>query len=124
MRMVSHPCCFKDTFNHGLIAPLHKLLTLIDDVFDAEDSLPSDSGPDVSPAAFSNHFSQLSYETSRPLLSISTIARLMKLIGQIARPTRHKHHHHSRSAHPPSSHNSSGGQNPTAVNGGDEHADP
>ncbi|KAF8968942.1 hypothetical protein BDZ97DRAFT_1797116 [Flammula alnicola] len=65
--------------------PLEKLTSLIEDVFEAEDTLP----PEVE-ASDLNHdfFSPLSSDCSRPLLSPTIIRKLTKYIGHVARPTK------------------------------------
>ncbi|KDR82399.1 hypothetical protein GALMADRAFT_220397 [Galerina marginata CBS 339.88] len=65
--------------------PLEKLTSLIEDIFEAEDSLP----PELD-AADLNHdfFSPLSSDCSRPCLSPAIIRKLTKYIGQVARPTK------------------------------------
>lgn len=68
-----------------VLGPLEKLTSLIDDIFEAEDSLP----PEVE-ASDLNHdfFSPLSPEYSRPLLASTIIRKLIKYIGHVARPTK------------------------------------
>ncbi|KAJ3516976.1 hypothetical protein NLJ89_g794 [Agrocybe chaxingu] len=65
--------------------PLEKLTSLIDDIFEAEDSLP----PEVE-ASDLNHdfFSPLSSDCSRPLLCPAIIRKLTKYIGHVARPSK------------------------------------
>jgi len=65
--------------------PLEKLTSLIEDIFEAEDSLP----PEVE-ANDLNHdfFSPLSPDYSRPLLAPAIIRKLIKYIGYVARPTK------------------------------------
>ncbi|PPQ86325.1 hypothetical protein CVT25_005626 [Psilocybe cyanescens] len=65
--------------------PLEKLTSLIEDVFEAEDTLPSElETSDL------NHefFSLLSSDCTRPCLSSSIIRKLTKYIGHVARPTK------------------------------------
>ncbi|KAH9480188.1 Protein rad9 [Psilocybe cubensis] len=65
--------------------PLEKFTSLIEDVFEAEDTLPSELE-----ASDLNHefFSQLSNDCTRPCLSSSIIRKLTKYIGHVARPTK------------------------------------
>lgn len=64
-------------------APLEKLITLLEDIFEAEDSLPVDVDQEFLPADF---FSPLTAEPSRPQLHPNLIRKLSKLICQVARP--------------------------------------
>jgi len=72
-------------FTKLLSGPLEKLTSLIEDIFEAEDALSPDT--DVSEL---NHdfFSTLSVEASRPRLCSSMIRKLIKYIGQVARPAK------------------------------------
>ena len=63
--------------------PLEKLITLLEDIFEAEDTLPADAGPESLPADF---FSPLTSDPSRPQLHPNLIRKLSKLISQVARP--------------------------------------
>ncbi|KIJ54752.1 hypothetical protein M422DRAFT_775001 [Sphaerobolus stellatus SS14] len=63
--------------------PLEKLTSLIEDIFEAEDSISSDSDPSSIPREW---FSIHTVDTSRPHLSTSAIRKLIKLTSQIARP--------------------------------------
>jgi cohesin loading factor subunit SCC2 len=65
--------------------PLEKLVTLLEDVFEAEDSLPADADPESLSIDF---FSPLTVETSRPQLHPNLIRKLSKLISQVARPVK------------------------------------
>lgn len=66
-------------------APLEKLIALIEDVFEAEDTLPADVDlDDISP----EFFSQLTSDFSHPLLHPNLIRKLTKYICQVARPTK------------------------------------
>ncbi|KAF9457433.1 hypothetical protein BDZ94DRAFT_1326256 [Collybia nuda] len=64
--------------------PLEKLVSLIEDVFEAEDSLP----PDVDPSDLSEFFSLTTIDPTRPLLHPNIIRKLTKNIGHVARPTK------------------------------------
>ncbi|KAG6919647.1 hypothetical protein DXG01_003511 [Tephrocybe rancida] len=65
-------------------APLEKLTSLIDDIFEAEDSLPADVDLSDLPLDF---FSALTtMDTARPLLNSTVIRKLTKHIGHVARP--------------------------------------
>ena len=66
-------------------APLEKLITLLEDIFEAEDSLPVDVDQECLPADF---FSPLTAEPSRPQLHPNLVRKLSKLICQVARPTK------------------------------------
>ncbi|KAF8904085.1 hypothetical protein CPB84DRAFT_1773363 [Gymnopilus junonius] len=65
--------------------PLEKFTSLVEDVFEAEDTLPSEVE-----ASDLNHdfFSPLSSDCSRPCLSFTIIRKLTKYIGHVARPTK------------------------------------
>lgn len=67
------------------IGPLEKLTSLIEDVFEAEDTLPSEVD-----ASDLNHdfFSTLSSDLTRPVLAAGVIRKLTKYIGHVARPTK------------------------------------
>ena len=68
-------------------APLDKLVSLLEDIFEAEDSISTDNAapPDKEMADF---FSAMTDDWTRPLLSQSVIRKLTKNLGQVARPTR------------------------------------
>lgn len=76
----SPPSCFS--------VPLQKLTTLIEEIFEAEDSLAPDEDASLTqlPASFSAFFSPLTTDATRPLLNSSLIARLEQFIRQVARP--------------------------------------
>ncbi|THH14012.1 hypothetical protein EW146_g6273 [Bondarzewia mesenterica] len=63
--------------------PLEKLTALLEDIFEAEDSLPADADLESLPAGF---FSQLTVEPARPQLHPNMIRKLTKCIGKVARP--------------------------------------
>jgi len=65
--------------------PLEKLTSLIENIFEAEDTLPADI--DINDL---NHdfFSPLSTDCAQPLLSPTVVRKLTKYIGQVARPTK------------------------------------
>ncbi|KAF9046656.1 hypothetical protein BJ165DRAFT_1369666 [Panaeolus papilionaceus] len=65
--------------------PLEKLTSLIEDIFEAEDTIPSDVLPDDLNTQF---FDLLSPDPSRPLLSPQLIRKLTKYIGHVARPSK------------------------------------
>lgn len=64
-------------------APLEKLITLLEDIFEAEDSLPVDVNQECLQADF---FSPLTAEPSRPQLHPNLVRKLSKLISHVARP--------------------------------------
>ena len=67
------------------LVPIDKLRCLLEDIFEAEDSLP----PDVDPADLPpDWFSPLTVESSSPLLTLSVIRKLTNQITKIARPTK------------------------------------
>ena len=74
---------FSDIGTHTV--PLEKLVTLLEDVFEAEDSLPADADPESLSIDF---FSSLTVEASRPQLHPNLIRKLSKLISQVARPVK------------------------------------
>ncbi len=63
--------------------PLEKLVTLLEDIFEAEDTLPADADKESLSVDF---FSPLTTEASRPQLHPNLIRKLSKLISQVARP--------------------------------------
>ena len=68
-----------------ITGPLEKLTSLIEDVFEAEDMLPSELEPsDLN----HDYFSPLSVDLTRPYLSSAIIRKLTKYIGHVARPTK------------------------------------
>lgn len=81
--------CFRSIFgssdNRTRTVPLEKLVTLLEDVFEAEDTLPADADPESLSIDF---FSPLTVETSRPQLHPNLIRKLSKLISQVARPVK------------------------------------
>lgn len=67
---------------------MEKLTELLDDIFEAEDSLPAD-GDQLSldtTEQLAHFFSRLTLNYAQPLLSTSIIAKLTRLISQVARP--------------------------------------
>lgn len=67
------------------LGPLEKLTSLIEDIFEAEDSLP----PEVESSDLNHEFfSPLSIDCSRPLLATAIIRKLIKYIGHVARPAK------------------------------------
>src|SRR5258708_12612379 len=68
-------------FTHTV--PLEKLITLLEDIFEAEDSLPVDVDQEFLQADF---FSPLTADLSQPQLHPNLVRKLSKLISQVARP--------------------------------------
>ncbi|KIO02759.1 hypothetical protein M404DRAFT_15882 [Pisolithus tinctorius Marx 270] len=64
-------------------APLEKLTTLIEDIFEAEDSLPVDLQAADLPKEF---FSPLTNDCNHPQLQHNLIRKLTKYVGQLAHP--------------------------------------
>lgn len=64
-------------------APLEKLITLLEDIFEAEDSLSVDVDQECLQADF---FSPLTTELSQPRLHPNLVRKLTKLISQVTRP--------------------------------------
>ena len=69
--------------NPPFTAPLEKLITLLEDIFEAEDTLPADASQESLPADF---FSPITPDPSRPQLHPNLIRKLSKLISRLARP--------------------------------------
>lgn len=71
--------------SHVFLGPLEKLLSLIEDIFEAEDTLPTEIE-----ASDLNHdfFSPLSSDYTRPLLAPAVVRKLTKYIGYITRPSK------------------------------------
>ncbi|TCD62425.1 Sister chromatid cohesion protein 2 [Steccherinum ochraceum] len=65
--------------------PLDKLVTLIEDIFEAEDSLAPDLAVSELPTEF---FSPLTTDASRPLLHPSIMRKLTSYVGKVTRPTK------------------------------------
>lgn len=70
---------------HPVTAPLEKLTALLDDIFEAEDSLSGDANVQDLPAEW---FSSITLDGTAPQLSPAIIRKLSKYIGQVARPTK------------------------------------
>ena len=71
--------------NNMSIAPLDKLTTLLEDIFEAEDSIAPDlEVSDLSAEFFSPHTT----DTSRPLLHPHVVRKLTSQIGKAARPSK------------------------------------
>ncbi|KAI0927411.1 hypothetical protein AcV5_007956 [Taiwanofungus camphoratus] len=66
-------------------APLEKLTTLLEDIFEAEDSLPPDV--DVNDLS-SDFFSPLTADCSHPLLHTNVIRKLTSYVSKVARPSK------------------------------------
>ncbi|KAG6849921.1 hypothetical protein H0H93_003632 [Arthromyces matolae] len=67
-------------------APVEKFTSLIDDIFEAEDSLPADIDISDLPQDF---FSTVTTtDSARPLLNATVIRKLTKYIGHISRPSK------------------------------------
>lgn len=81
--VVSFALCFLTTNNFAHTAPLEKLVTLLEDIFEAEDSLPVDVDQECLQPDF---FSPLTAEPSRPQLHPNLVRKLSKLISQVSRP--------------------------------------
>jgi cohesin loading factor subunit SCC2 len=67
---------------------LQKLTTLIEEIFEAEDSVAPDEDASLSqlPASFSAFFSPLTTDATRPLLNRAVMVKLEQFIRQVARP--------------------------------------
>jgi cohesin loading factor subunit SCC2 len=65
--------------------PLEKLTSVVENIFEAEETLPTDI--DINDL---NHdsFPPLSTDCAHPLLSPTIVRKLTKYIGQVARPTK------------------------------------
>lgn len=68
----------------GLV-PLEKLVNLIEDIFEAEDTVSMDVD---SEKMFAKFFSKFSRDLERPALNHSVIGRLTKAIGKVSRPSK------------------------------------
>jgi len=79
----SFSLCCPTTNNFAHTAPLEKLVTLLEDIFEAEDSIPVDVNQESLQADF---FSPLTAEPSRPQLHPNLVRKLSKLISHVARP--------------------------------------
>ncbi|KAH9923582.1 hypothetical protein B0H21DRAFT_765352 [Amylocystis lapponica] len=64
-------------------APLEKLTTLLEDIFEAEDALPPDVDANGLPPEF---FSRLTADSLQPLLHPTTIRKLTNHLTKVARP--------------------------------------
>ncbi len=79
--MISPEIGLRETDLH-FPGPLEKFLCLVEDIHEAEDSLPSE----ISVSDLPDFFSSLSIDSSQPLLHSNYIRKLTKYIGQVARP--------------------------------------
>ncbi|KAK0464696.1 uncharacterized protein EV420DRAFT_1725943 [Desarmillaria tabescens] len=70
-------------------APMEKLESLLEDIFEAEDALPADA--DLADLNM-DFFSPATTDTSRPLLHPNIVRKLSKYIGQVARPNKRVRH--------------------------------
>ena len=69
--------------------PLEKLMALLEDIFEAEDSLPPDAdASSIDPDSLSRFFSKLTIDFTRPLLNMSVITKLTKALVHVAHPTK------------------------------------
>lgn len=75
-------CMYTD---HIPAAPLEKLVNLIEDIFEAEDTISMDAGSEKLSAKF---FSKHSRDASRPALNCVVMTRLTKAIGKVSRPSK------------------------------------
>ncbi|KAF5337499.1 hypothetical protein D9758_013605 [Tetrapyrgos nigripes] len=66
-------------------APLEKFVKLLQDIFEAEDALPSEADVSDIPTDF---FAAQSPDPSQPQLNDNTVRKLTKYIGLVARPTK------------------------------------
>lgn len=76
---------FVRLINPFFLEPLEKLLSLLDDVFEAEDSLPADASLADLPV---DYFSSLSVDQNLPLLQFSVLRKLLQSIAHVARPSK------------------------------------
>ncbi|KAF6755969.1 protein rad9 [Ephemerocybe angulata] len=65
--------------------PLDKFLSVVEELFEMEDSLPADIVPDDLPQ---DYFSTLSTDVARPMLSPALVRKISKYIGQVTRPSK------------------------------------
>jgi cohesin loading factor subunit SCC2 len=63
--------------------PLDKLVNLIEDIFDAEDSLDPSAFDDTEKLAAGGFFSSLSTSPNAPLLSVSMMAKVTKIVKKL-----------------------------------------
>ncbi|KAF8315647.1 hypothetical protein DL93DRAFT_2078873 [Clavulina sp. PMI_390] len=70
--------------------PLRKLTELMENIFEAEDSLAPDVDTSLAqlPASFQTYFSHLTTNASAPLLNMRTIRTLSQHIAQVANPSK------------------------------------
>lgn len=70
-------------------APLEKLTSLIEDIFEAEDTLPPDLDADSAALDLPHEFfSPLTTDFARPLLAPALVRKLTKYVNNVARPTK------------------------------------
>lgn len=65
-------------------APVEKFVSFLEDIFEAEDSLP----PEISADELPEFFSGLTADRAHPLLHSNTVRKLIKMIDQVAKPTK------------------------------------
>lgn len=67
--------------------PTEKFVSYIEDIFEAEDSIPAEP-PTAAESESYDYFSKLTTDWSRPNLSVRSISKFVKLVDNIARPTK------------------------------------
>ncbi|KAG8956027.1 Sister chromatid cohesion protein 2 [Tulasnella sp. 424] len=65
--------------------PIEKLIELLEDIFEAEDSVDPEN---LSADQLGHFFSRLTLDFNQPLLNTAIIAKLTKAISQVSRPTK------------------------------------
>lgn len=68
--------------------PIKKFKALLDDIFEAEDSLSPDLDLADLPHSFRTFFSTFTTDSSRPLLRNSIMAKIAQTIAQVTRPSK------------------------------------
>lgn len=78
----------------NVVAPLQKFTSFLEEIFEAEDSLPldADDGRRLSPA-ITAHFSHLMTSFSAPLLHANSIRKLTSLLVQLSHPSKRSRMH-------------------------------
>jgi len=69
------------------IGHTEKFVSYIEDIFEAEDSIPAEP-PTQADSELYDYFSKLTTDWSRPNLNVKAITKLIKLVDNVARPTK------------------------------------
>jgi cohesin loading factor subunit SCC2 len=71
-----------------VLGSTEKLTTFIDDIFEAEDSVPAEPPDDIEESELQGYFSKLTEDWSQPILNTRIVARLTKIVDGITKPAK------------------------------------